>query len=113
MPPWLKPEMVLSAAIGVIGMGGTVLLNWSAQNVRYALNDQVVADLKSDMKDIKTAVGVVPIQAERLSQLERFRSDATGMFGALDGRLRVVEGATMSNSGAIEDIRRASGVKLR
>lgn len=113
MPAWLKPEMVLSAAIGVIGMGGTVLLNWSAQNVRYALNDQVVADLKADMRDIKTAVSVVPIQAERLAQLERWRLDQAGLNGALDGRLRVVEGASLSNSGAIEDIRRASGVKLR
>ena len=94
-------------------MAGTLIIGWNSANVTSAIHANDITDLKVAVQEIKHAVETLPVAAIRLEQLERFKSEAAGMFGALDGRLRLVENANERNSASIENIRSASGAKLR
>lgn len=113
MLTWLKPEVLIAAFFGLLTVGGTVIANWHSAGVGSALTEQDIREVKSSLADIRSDIKLLPGYEARLASLERMHTEYSGMFGALDGRLRVVEDTSARNSATIEGIKSASGARLK
>ena len=106
-------ERMTIPALVVLGFVGNGIWQEHTSLTAQALTFQDVAELKATVHDIQASLIDSPALRERISQLEHWRNEAQGMFGALDGRLRTVEDTSSRNSTDIANLKPASGVKLR
>lgn len=113
MMNWFKPEVIIAAIIALGGMGATVALNWNAGNVNSAHSDWTLQQLQADVKAIRESLVTVNQDHFTVAGLVMWQGEQKGYNGSVDGSIRVIHDDVEKLKTTTEDLKKASGIKLR